>query len=76
MIGNKPDFNNLIQWSWDYVELTWDAVDFVETYTFKSEGTYAGATGTYTGGTVVGYVYVKYADVGKTTFSNAYGKAA
>lgn len=74
MIGNKPAFSELIQWSWDYVVMSYDAINYIETYTFKSNGVYS--TGVYSGGVTVGYIYVKYDDVSKTNFVSAYGKQA
>lgn len=75
MIGNKPVYNDIIQWAYDYNVMSWDAVNYIETYTYKIGGVYS-ATGTYTGGTTVGYVYVKYTDATKTVFVNSYGKKA
>ena len=73
MAFNQPTLNEIIRWSFDYNEMSWDAINYIETYTYKVGGFY-GATGTYTGGTTVGYVYIKYTDVDKTNFVNSYAK--
>ena len=50
MISNKPSFNELIQWAWDYNVVSFNAGTFVETYTYKVRGTFDPATKVYSGG--------------------------
>ena len=76
MIGNKPSYDGLVQWNWDYFSLVYDGLLFMETYTFYSNGTFTAATGTYADGTIAGYIYLVYTDATKGTLSHGYGKVA
>jgi hypothetical protein len=74
MVGGRPNQNDGIQWVWDYYVGSWDAVNFIETWTYYINGAYA--TGTYTGGTITGYLHVKYDDINKSNLVSTYSKKA
>lgn len=74
MISNKPNFNHLVKFDHDYWEKSFDAVNFVDIYTYKINGIHNDTTKAYTGGTVVGYVYVQYDDALKTTLLSSHVK--
>jgi len=76
MISNKPSFNELIQWAWDYNVVSFNAGTFVETYTYKVRGTFDPATKVYSGGLDVGYVYMVYDDALKSNYVSSYGRKA
>lgn len=75
-VTNKPPFSDNIQWAYDYVVMSWNGTNFVETYTYKANGTHNHTTGAYTGGTTVGYMYILYDDASKTNFVSSYAQKA
>lgn len=73
-VNNRASINDLIQWSWNYCTISFNGVSFVDTYAYYANGSYDASTGTYTGGTLVGYIYVKYDDVDKNNIVNFFAK--
>ena len=76
MINNLPSLNDGIKWSWDYFVISWNAVAFIDTWTYYVNGSYNTTTGVYTGGTITGYLYVKYDDVYRSNIVSTYGRKA
>jgi len=72
MVSNKPSFSTLVKFDHDYWEKAFDAVNFVDVYTYKINGVHNVTTHAYTGGTVVGYVYVQYDDALKTNLVSSH----
>lgn len=72
--NNLSKIGEAIRWAWDYFEVSFNAVSFVDTYTYKVNGSYDATTGVYSDGQTVGYMYIKYDDVNKTNVTNSYSK--
>lgn len=76
MIGNKPSFNEFIKFDYDYIEETSFNGAYVAAYTAKIGGVYDTAAGTLSGGTVVGYIYIKYTGATRANWTNVYTRKA
>lgn len=75
-ITNKPSLNQFIKFDYDYMVEVDINVNNIVHYSAYTNGIYNTTTGVYTGGTLVGDVYIKYTSVARTNWTNVYVRKA